>query len=225
LIINVLKCKLCHTPHPHHIYVEHREHMAAAHPGPWREVDNPEEIAAEVRAYGEARRLLRLYTMLLQQIFRHRGETDALAAVDAVAAAIAALPQEIPDLMHGFYVDSPARPWVWQFHAAYLDFSQTDTRSRSWLLSTLPGLRAALTLARLSLSPAELANRGFEGMFKKATDACEAWRALAQPRLRVPQAALRQREEGRRPRTARAAMPAMRGLLAEMRCCKTGTCV
>ncbi len=173
--------------------------MAAAHPGPWREVDNPEEIEAEVRAYGEARRLLRLYTMVLQQIFRHRQEAEALAAVDAVSAAIAALPEEA-DLVH----------------VSYLAFSWTDTRSRSWLLSTLPGLQGALALARRSLTPRELANIGFRGMYKKATDACEAWRALAEPRLRVPQAALRQREEGR-PHTARAAMPAMRGLLAEMR--------
>jgi len=182
--------------------------MAAAHPGPWREVDNPEEIAAEVRAYGEARRLLRLYAMLLQQIFKHRADTDALAAVDAVAAAIAALSEEA-DLMH----------------VSYLAFSWTDTRSRSWLLSTLPGLWGALTLARSSLNPAELANHGFQGMYDKTTKAYEAWRALAQPRLRVPQAALRAREEGPRPRSARAAMPAMRGLLAEMRRCKTGACV
>jgi hypothetical protein len=178
--------------------------MAAAHTHTWREVDNQDELADEVRAYGEARRLLRLYTMLLQQIFRHRGETDALAAVDAVAAAIAALPQE-PALMHGFYPDTPAQPWrpfVWQFHAAYLDFSQTDTRSRSWLLATLPGLLRKLTLARRSLTPAERDNRGFEGMYDKTTKAYEAWRALAQPRLRVPQAALRAREEGPRARHA-----------------------
>ncbi len=182
--------------------------MAAAHPGPWGEVDNPDEIAAEVRAYGEARRLLRLYTMLLQQIYKHRGETDALAAVDAVAAAIAALPEEA-DLVH----------------VSYLAFSWTDTRSRSWLLSTLPGLRGALTLARSSLTPTELANHGFEGMYDKTTKAYEAWRALAQPRLRVPQAALREREEGPRARSRQAAMPAMRGLLAEMGRCKTGACV
>jgi len=199
--------KTPHTQTPHHIYVEHRAHMAAAHPGPWREVDNQAELADEVRAYGEARRLLRLYTMLLQQIFKHRGVSDALAAVDAVAAAIAALPQE-PALMHGFYVDSPAQPWrpfVWQFHAAYLDFSQTDTRSRSWLLATLPGLLRDLTLARRNLTPPERANPGFERMYEKATNAYEAWRALAQPRLRVPQAALRAREE--RPRSRHAQLP------------------
>jgi hypothetical protein len=38
-------------------------------------------------------------------------------------------------------------------------------------------------------------------MYPKAVDAYEAWRALAQPRLRVPQAALRAREE--RPRSSR----------------------
>jgi hypothetical protein len=123
--------------------------------------------------------------MLLQQIFRHRKEAEALAAVDAVSAAIAALPEEA-DLVH----------------VSYLAFSWTDTRSRSWLLSTLPGLRGALTLARSSLTPAELANRGFEGMYDKTTKAYEAWRALAQPRLRVPQAALRVREEGPRARGA-----------------------
>ena len=161
--------------------------MAAAHAHTWREVDNPSELADEVRAYGEARRLLRLYTMLLQQIFKHRAVSDALAAVDAVTAAIAALP-EASDLMHA--------------SQAYLAFSQTDTRSRSWLLATLPGLLRDLTLARRSLTPAELANRGFEGMYDKTTKACEAWRALAQPRLRVPQAPLRAREEGPRPRHA-----------------------
>jgi hypothetical protein len=175
--------------------------MAAAHPGPWRQVDNQYEIAAEVRAYGEVRRLLRLYTMLLQQIFKYRRDLATVAAVDAVVTTIAGLPQE-PDLMHGFYVDSPAAPWVWQFHMAYLDFSQTDTRSRSWLLSTLPGLLHDLTLARRELTDSESANRGFERMYKKATDAYEAWRALAQPRLRVPQPALRAREERARSRHA-----------------------
>ncbi len=86
-------------------------HMPPPHPGPWRQVDNQDELASEVRADGEARRLLRLYTMLLQQIFKHRRDLPAVAAVDAVATMIAALPQE-PDLMRGFYVDSPAAPWV-----------------------------------------------------------------------------------------------------------------
>jgi len=175
--------------------------MAAAHPGPWGEVDNPDEIAAEVRAYGEARRLLRLYTMLLQQIFKHRRDMPAVAAVDALATTIAGLSQA-PELMHGFYVDSPAAPWVWQFHRPYLDFSQTDRRSRSCLLSTLPGLLHDLTVVRRKLTDSERANSGFERMYKKATDAYEAWRALAQPRLRVTQAALRAREERARSRHA-----------------------
>ncbi len=112
------------------IYTSNREHMSSAHSGLWREVDNHDELTDEVRAYGEARRLLRLYTMLLQQIFKHRGDVSSVAAVDAVARTITGLPQE-PDLMHGFYVDSPAGPWVWQFHRVYLEFSQTDTRSRT----------------------------------------------------------------------------------------------
>jgi hypothetical protein len=166
-------------------------------PPAWREVADQDALADELRAYGEARRLLRLYTMLLQQIFKHRAVSDALAAVDALAAAIAALPEE-PDLMHVF--------------PAYLDFSQTDRRSRSWLLFTLPGLRDDLTLARRSLTPAELANRGFEGMYDKTTKAYEAWRALAEPRLRVPQAALRAREE--RPRSRHAQLPRLLQQLA-----------
>jgi hypothetical protein len=188
--------------------------MPPAPPGPWREVDNQDELAAELNAYGEARRLLRLYTMLLQQIFKHRRAQPALAAVDAVATAIAALPQA-SDLMHGFYRDSPAvlaTPWVWQFHAAYLAFSHTDTRSRSWLLAALPGLRDDLTLARRSLTPSERANAGFERMYEKAANAYEAWRALAEPRLRVPPAALRAREE--RPRSRRAQLPRLLQQLA-----------
>jgi hypothetical protein len=191
--------------------------MAAALPGPWRRVDNQYEIAAEVRAYGEARRLLRLYAMLLLQIFKRRQDLTSVATVDAVAATIAGLSQE-PDLMHGFYEPGlppfSLGPWVWQFHTAYLDFSQTDTRSRSWLLTTLPDLLHDLTLARRALTDSERANSGYANLAKKATDAYEAWRALAQPRVHVPQAALRAREEGPRPR--RAQLPHLLKLLGSL---------
>jgi hypothetical protein len=58
--------------------------MPPAPPCPWLEVDNPDEIAVEVRAYDDARRLLRLYTLLLQQILPRRGVADAVAAVATV---------------------------------------------------------------------------------------------------------------------------------------------
>ena len=86
---------------------------STAAPGPWREVDNPDELADEVRAYDEARRLLRLYTLLLQQTLPRRGVVAA-AAVAAVNRTIDGLPISF-ELMHGFYRDS-SRQWVWQFH-------------------------------------------------------------------------------------------------------------
>jgi hypothetical protein len=187
--------------------------MPPAHPAPWRQVDNQDELADEVLAYGEARRLLRVYARLLQQLFRHRRASDVLAAADALAAAIARLSPE-SDLMRGSYAAHQAglrpppwvtAPWVWQFHAAYLAFSETDERSRSWLLAALGErgwLLRDLASVRNNLTERERANRAFEGTYERTAAAIAAWRALAQPRLRVPQAALRAREE--RPRSRHA---------------------
>ena len=169
---------------------------------PWRDVDNPDELAAEVRAYDEARRLLRLCTLLLQQTLPRRGVGGAVAAVKRT---IDGLPISF-ELMHGFYRDSTKhaqwnREWVWQFNTAYLEFSQTDRRSRSWLLCTLGGLVHELARARATLAESERTPAS-EQMYDRAKAAYETWRALAEPRVHVPLAALRAREVGPRSRRA-----------------------
>jgi hypothetical protein len=100
-------------------------------------------------------------------------------------------------LMHGLHKPGPpvANPWVWQFHRAYFEFSDRDTRSRSCLLSTLAGLVEELQRARASVAQSERTPAS-EQMYDKATAAYEKWRALAEPRLRVPLSALRARELG-----------------------------
>ncbi len=185
---------------------------STASPGPWREVDNPDELAAEVRAYDEARRLLRLYTLLLQQTLPRRGGA-------AVAAVKQTMDDNLPmssDLMHGFYepgrptiglmdgFQPGAGPWVWQFHRAYLEFSETDTRSRSWLLFTLKALVQELKRVRATVAQSERTPAS-EKIYEQATAAYEKWRALAEPRVRVPLAALRAREVA--PRSRRAELP------------------
>jgi hypothetical protein len=184
--------------------------MAAAEPGPWRDVDNQDEIFDEVCAYDEARRLLKLYTQLLQQVLTRRAVPDAVAAVAAVKRTIDGLPM-IVNLMHGSYkhgrptiflmhgLHKPGRPvanpWVWQFHRAYFEFSANDKHSRSWLLFTLAGLVQELERARASVAQSERTPAS-EQMYDKATAAYEKWRALAEPRLSVPLSALRARELG-----------------------------
>jgi len=171
---------------------------STAAPGPWRVVDNPEELAAEVRAYDEARTLLRLYTLLLQQTLPRR-MAAAVAAVAAVKRTLDDLPRS-SDLMHGFYRASPFE-WVWQFHAAYIGFSQTDTRSRSWLLFTLRDLVQELTRVRATVAQSDRTPAS-EKKYKEATAAYETWRKLAEPRVHVPLAALRAREVAPRSRRA-----------------------
>jgi hypothetical protein len=171
---------------------------------PWRDVDNPDELADEIRAYDEARRLLRLYTLLLQQTLPRRGGA-AVAAVAAVKRTIDGLPVSF-ELMHGFYRDSTKHPqwsreWVWQFHAAYLEFSATNTHSRSWLLFTLKALVQELNRVRDTVAQSERIPAS-EQMRERALAAYEKWRALAEPRLRVPLAALRAREVAPRSRRA-----------------------
>ncbi len=178
---------------------------STAAPGPWREVDNPEELAAEVRAYDEARTLLRLYTLLLKQTLPRRGVAGAVAAVAAVKRTLDDLPTSF-DLMYGFYRDSTKHPpwgreFVWQFHRAYLEFSETDTRSRSWLLFTLKALVQELKDVRATVAQSDRTPAA-EEMRERALAAYETWRALAEPRVHVPLAALRAREVATRSRRA-----------------------
>jgi hypothetical protein len=96
--------------------------MATAEDKTWLTIDNQDEIAAEIQAYGEVRRLLQTYALFLQNVVRHDNDETLLRTLNEKAKVIKNMPQS-NELMHGFYSETtdpqhvdllhmvPRRPW------------------------------------------------------------------------------------------------------------------
>jgi hypothetical protein len=185
--------------------------------GQWQVVEDTDEICEEIDYYYEVCRLLSIYTLFVRNDMRtallslghdtrtmellhaqrrldavYQDKWDSLDSLDRVIDHLSGVSQ----MLHGVYKDDQGIV-VWRFQSSYLEFSDTNRFSRSWLLLDLVVVVQTVkdVMTKFTGSLQEVNNVKHEKLINKLLAAYETWLTLAAPRVQVSAAALRTREE------------------------------
>jgi hypothetical protein len=185
--------------------------------GTWQYVDDIylDDEYNEIMEYRHFRNCLQSYvTYLLNQwAFENRQALTACQSeVDKLNYWLDTIPGRY-DLVHCFRHPT-LQQLAWCYNTSYLTFSSTNRLTRSWMVANLPTVVLELKKYKTTFTsqlPEDERER-HESICNDLMDAYEAWRTLAEPRVKVPFQYTKQRELGVHKTN-------MQGMLEELRLC------